>query len=226
MINNNLENKENYLKKYKSTVIEQISKYMAIINEFSHQIDANFKSTNEEYKKFVIKKGLETLLHVFKFLLLYTKNLELTFYNSKKALYYYIEFISQIGEESHEFLKLTPKDAILFVYKKTIFLLDENYVKSFKTNKTDLLKIENFGYLADLQSRYFFEKLNKNKVIGENIQIVNLFQSSLSFLQSLINLIKSNSINLTNFKLKFILGLILLRNEIDKVFLLRAILNK
>ena len=31
---------------------------------------------------------------------------------------------------------------------------------------------------------------------------------------------------LTNFKLKFNLGLILLRNEIDKVFLLRAILNK
>ena len=40
---------------------------------------------------------------------------------SKQAIFYYVEFIGQIGEDSQGFLQLNSKDAILFVYKKTIF---------------------------------------------------------------------------------------------------------
>ena len=37
--------------------------------------------------------------------------------------------MGQIGEDSHTYLQLNSKDAALFVYKKTIFELDNEYRK-------------------------------------------------------------------------------------------------
>ena len=55
----------------------------------------------------------------YTFLLLYTRNLELSIYHTQKSILYYIEFIGQIGDDNHSFLKLNSKDATLFVFKKT-----------------------------------------------------------------------------------------------------------
>jgi hypothetical protein len=60
----------------------------------------------------------------------YTKNLDLTFYHSQKAYYFYIEFIEQISDESVTFLQLNSRDATLFVYKKTIYELNPDYIKN------------------------------------------------------------------------------------------------
>ena len=48
----------------------------------------------------------------------------MVYFHCKKAYYYYIEFIGQISDDSHSYLQLTSKDATLFVYKKTIFEVD------------------------------------------------------------------------------------------------------
>lgn len=222
--NANLEDESNYNKKYDTNINQQLSKYMAIINEFVHQIDANIKLSNKEYKKFIIIKGLETLLHVFKIILLYTKNLELTFYNSKKALYYYIEFISQIGEETHEFLKLTPKDAILFVYKKTIFTINENHIKNFKSLKNDILKIEIFENLTSLHLKIFLNKLDLH---DELTNIADLFQETLKFVQLLINIVNNNSLSLTNSKLNILQKLsLILKIDIETYYGITKKLNK
>ena len=161
MTNLNLDIINNYKKVYDTNEIEQFSKYMAIVNEYIFQLNSSLKIKNVNYKLFVINKGLETISHVFKNILLYTKNLDLTFYNTKKALYYYIEFISQIGEENHDFLKLTPKDAILFVYKKTLFSLDENYIKKFKSLNVERISIDNLNLLIELYSSLFLKYFNE-----------------------------------------------------------------
>ena len=62
----------------------------------------------------------------------YTKNLELSFYHTQKAYYIYIEFIEQISDDNVTFLQLSSKDAILFVYKKTIFELNNECKKNNK----------------------------------------------------------------------------------------------
>tara|TARA_B100000902_G_scaffold272817_1_gene258734 strand:- start:2185 stop:2874 length:690 start_codon:yes stop_codon:yes gene_type:complete len=64
---------------------------------------------------------------------LYTKNLDLTVYHCQKSFYYYIEFIGQIGDSNHQFLQLNSKDAALFVLKKTIFEINEDYRKTYET---------------------------------------------------------------------------------------------
>ena len=62
---------------------------------------------------------------------MYSKNIDLTIHHCKKAYCYYIEFIGQIRESSKCYLQLNSKDAILFVYKKTIFDIDYDFRKKF-----------------------------------------------------------------------------------------------
>ena len=45
----------------------------------------------------------------------------MAYYHAIKSFYIYIEFIEQIAEDHHSFLKLYSRDAALFVYKKTIY---------------------------------------------------------------------------------------------------------
>jgi len=68
--------------------------------------------------------GLSCVLNVFMMVFCSTKNLDAASHHGKKAALYYTEFISQINQDGNSFLKLTPTDAVLFTYKKTIFTTD------------------------------------------------------------------------------------------------------
>ena len=86
---------------------------------------------NQRIYFFVIQRGIETITHIFNTLLLYTKNIELTIFHCKRAYIYYVEFIGQIGDDKNSYLQLNSKDATLFVYKKTIFEINNEYRKWF-----------------------------------------------------------------------------------------------
>ena len=86
-----------------------------------------FYLINPNYLKFIVIRGIETLTHVFNTILHYTKNLEITYLHSQKAYYYYIEFISQISEDQNIFLQLSSNDAIMYVYKKTIYNINKKF---------------------------------------------------------------------------------------------------
>ena len=96
-------------------------------------------------------KGINNTVYIYNFLLMYTKNLELTLYHTQKSIIYYIEFISQIGNEANNLLQLNSKDATLFIFKKTIFeISEESRIKFSETKHTktklDMLKSRNFSY--------------------------------------------------------------------------------
>ena len=80
---------------------------------------------------FISTRGLDTFKHIFNILFLYTKNYNLIIHHLKKAYLYYVEFIGQIGHDNHAYLKLNSRDASLFVYKKTIYKINNNYKKEF-----------------------------------------------------------------------------------------------
>ena len=65
--------------------------------------------------------GLYTALHVFRIVLLYTRSLEMAYSHATKAGMYFSEFVTQITDDGQHYLQLTPKDAVLFSYKKTIY---------------------------------------------------------------------------------------------------------
>ena len=129
MTNTSLQNIENYKKTFFNTSIEIYAKYLGLIQEYMIQCVESIYIKNKFYNEYVIYKGIETISHVFHLLLLYTKNLELTYNHCQKSFYYYVEFMGQVGNENHSFLQLNSKDASLFVYKKTIFDINNEYRK-------------------------------------------------------------------------------------------------
>jgi len=54
---------------------------------------------------------------------------EITFIHCQKAFYFYVEFICQISEAEKLFLQLSSRDAVTYVYKKTIFELPCEHIK-------------------------------------------------------------------------------------------------
>ena len=126
-----LQNLNNYYLNYNKRSTEIFTKYIGLITEYLVQITDNVYIKNHSYFKYIINKGIETISHVFNNILLYTKNLNITCFYSQKAYYYYSEFIgqiSQIQDDNQSFIQLNCKDAILFVYKKTIFELNNDFL--------------------------------------------------------------------------------------------------
>ena len=125
-------------------------KYIQLISEFLICAARNISFHNKKYYLFMIQRGLETIMHCFKILFMYTKNIDLTIYHCKKAYCYYIEFIGQISENGHTYLQLNSKDAILFVYKKTIFQINNDYRKNFILEKEENTFLKNITQLLDI----------------------------------------------------------------------------
>ena len=125
-----LYNVANYKVSIDNSVTEILTKFVRVIVEYMRFISEKITMKNKQYYKFIFERGIETLMHIFSIIFYYTKNLELTFYHCQKAYYFYIEFIEQISDDNVTFLQLSSRDAILFVYKKTIFDLHNEYRKN------------------------------------------------------------------------------------------------
>jgi len=100
-----------------------ISVYYSLVERYLNKCSELNARKDKAYLKYIVRKGVEIINNVFTQCLIYTKNLELTFQTSQSAFLYYCEFMSQIGNENHSYLKLNVKDATLFVYKKLFLKL-------------------------------------------------------------------------------------------------------
>lgn len=133
-----ISNIKNYNDEYENTnVVDYIFKYIELTHKYLNYCDHNLKIQNIKFQDFVILKGLDMLHNVFSILLLYSRNLSFASNNTQKAYCYYIEFIQQIGDENNSFLKLNVSDALLFIYKKTIYNINQEYRKKFKTSEEE-----------------------------------------------------------------------------------------
>lgn len=126
-----LYNVENYNLLIKNSSQEILTKFTEVIIEYMRLIAEKINIKNKQYYIFIFERGIETLIHIFSIIFYYTKNLELTFYHSQKAYYFYIEFIEQISDDNITFLQLSSRDALMFVYKKTIFEINNERKKNF-----------------------------------------------------------------------------------------------
>lgn len=212
LTNNSLSDTSNYILyntiNYKSlienSVSEILTKFVKVIIEYMRFISEKIIMKNKQYYRFIFGRGIETLIHVFYVIFYYTKNLELTFYHTQKAYYFYIEFIEQISDDNVTFLQLSSRDAILFVYKKTIFDLNNEYKKNIQeptTEEKNILETLNiytciyknivlfiinhpdFKYETKNEYintscdaiEYISETLNKNKTKSNHIELVYIF---------------------------------------------------
>ena len=115
-----LSNKDNYKKTLEDPIVLIQLSYVKIIHYYIVHYFENMSNPN------IFIQGFKSLTHIFMFLLMYTKYLELTIFHCQNAIFYYIEYISQITDkEDNMFFNLTLKDAVVYIYTKTIYDLNE-----------------------------------------------------------------------------------------------------
>lgn len=112
------------------TVNEIIAVYAGIIRDYYKSISA------EHYcSRFIVLRGVDTVTTVFNHIIYYTRNIELAISYSEKAYLFYIEFISQISDAEKLFLKLSSRDAAVYVFNKTI--AEINYTMAKPNEETE-----------------------------------------------------------------------------------------
>ena len=174
---NNIFNSNNY-KKVLPPSNKILSSYLEIINEYIVYTIENIKIKDEMLNS-IIYRGLKVLKHIFIILLLYTKNLNLVLYHGKKAYLYFVEFIDQIGEDNHSYLQLTSKDAVLFVYKKTIFEINNEYKTKMILSPEEKEELKNIGIVLNSFNEIVYkiikdeDKKNYKENVGLMISINN-----------------------------------------------------
>ena len=195
--NFSLQNLDNYRKKIDNTTSEVTEKYYMLIAEYFKFITENIKVKNSNFSKFIITRGLDTITNVFNSIFYYTKNIDLTYFHCQKSFYFYVEFVGQISEDEKMFLQLSSRDATLYVYKKTIFEINNeckntnessklindqiaiinSYINIYKTMVYKIIQsdrnnnINNNLYIETFEK--ICKKINKTNLNNENVVLLN-----------------------------------------------------
>ena len=156
-----LSNVENYKNELDSNEHILFLKYVGLIHELFQCCTENIYIQKEDYLKYIMIKGIKNTFYIYNFLLLYTKNVELAIYHTQKSIIYYIEFISQIGEDTNNLLQLNSKDATLFIFKKTIFEVNEDTRKNYKENKVTKEKLEMLQLYIDFYNNLLIQVISE-----------------------------------------------------------------
>jgi hypothetical protein len=157
--------------------------YNSILSNCIKHAKENLSITNRNYLIYVLKNCVFVVNEVFLIILINTKNLELVVHFAQKAFFFYIEFMGQIGDNNHNFLKLSSSDAKLFVYKKTLYDLKRDS----ELSKEEITKINHITEVSDLVNLLVYSYLNN---------INNL--EDLNFISTLFPLLDLISVNYNN----------------------------
>jgi len=179
----------NYKSRINNSVSEILTKFVRVLIEYMKFISEKITMKNRRYYMFIFERGIETIIHIFSVIFYYTKNLDLTFYHSQKAYYFYIEFIEQISDDNITFLQLSSRDAIMFVYKKTIFDLNNEYRKNIQDPTLDekniLDTVDTYTYIYKNIIKFIINHKDFN--YDNKIEYINKCCSYIELITELIN---------------------------------------
>jgi len=175
--NINLLDVGNYNKELNLDIFHRsVNIYINIGNHCVKYLLNNLKTTNKRYLNFIINRGLTTLGHVHNLLFIYTKNDKIINHHLEKGYLYYVEFVSQIGEDTNQFIKLNSKDATLFVYKKTIYDINTEYKKNMRLTTNDMKLSNMMKYFTEIYNDVIFNMITlMNNNLITNIDKLNKY---------------------------------------------------
>lgn len=140
-----------------------------------------FQREDDDGYSFILNRGLVTIGHVFNLILLYTKNLNIAYVYAQKALYYYIEFIEEVFTSQEDLINLNSIDAVIFVYKRTIFEINTNIKINHKLNPEET---ETFNLIHKI-----IQCINNTNTKKNNkIDIIDFCKKSTPFFLDLLQL--------------------------------------
>ena len=106
-----------HFKYFKTRVI---NKYVSIIIEYFNLLNQSEIIKNLSNPSNSLFIGMNAVHKVFEFVLIKTKNIDNAYFYSQKSYFIYLEYLEQI-HKSDLSQNLNHMDAVLFIYKKTIF---------------------------------------------------------------------------------------------------------
>jgi len=173
---------------------EFLSKYYILINQYigfyvENIYDNITINTDKRYRFYILSKGLEMLSNIMNITIMYTNNIDFAFHYCNKAYYYYIEFISQLDTDNNH-LELNIKDAIIFVYKKTIFEIKEpvSTINNCNINEDNVRKTETIKKMINIVNSYV--KVFKFKdIINQNINNADFIDAQIVFDKQFLKMI-------------------------------------
>lgn len=173
-----LNNTSDYKKDIDFEPKDAVALYIELLLEYYHFIEDNIK--DKKCNPFIVVRGLDTLTNVFKLILLSTKNIDYVCCYTQKAFYYYVEFICQTSEMEKLFLQMTSRDAVIYVYKKTICDINKTIVKSLEPCSQETLdKINLIDEHVNLYKTIAIKNINTNSKI-------ELFETFISKLKNIV----------------------------------------
>ena len=86
-INYSLHNSENFKKELECEIYDVVNKLSDLLIEYFKCIKENIKLKKSNFSRFIITRGLDTIINVFNHILLYTKNLDATYFHCFLFLY-------------------------------------------------------------------------------------------------------------------------------------------
>ena len=221
-VNYSLHNSENYKKELDYEISDVVCKFSELIVDYFKLITENVKFKKTNFSRFIITRGLSTITSVFNYILLYTKNLDLTYFHCQKAFYFYVEFVGQISEDEKMILQLSSRDATTYVYKKTIFEIS-NELKKNNENISDYtqLKLDIINLYIELYERILFKLIDDDFTDLEKLNSVQTIYSKLNALNNKSNInILSDIIGRLYFKIEnvtyFLDACLILSKKISK----------
>ncbi len=130
-----------------------VDKYFTIIEEFFQQVEKVLLPISDIQINVSLYIGLNCIYRVFEYVLFKTKNIEKAYYYCQKTYFYYIEYMEQIHQSNLQ-NTLNHSDAVLFIYKKTIFELQKDgdnkifdTITNIMTFEEEISKLNNKEYL-------------------------------------------------------------------------------
>ena len=130
-----------------------VEKYFSLIEEFFQQIEKILVPIGDISIQTCMYIGLNSIYRVFEYVLIKTKNVEKDYYYCQKTYLYYTEYMEQIDQTNLQH-SLNQTDAVLFIYKKTIFELQKDgenktfdTITNIMTFEEEISKFNNKEYL-------------------------------------------------------------------------------
>jgi len=194
-INYSLHNSENYKKELDFEISDVVEKISQLFMDYFKFITENIKLKKTNFSRFIIIRGLDTIVNVLNYILLYTKNIDLAYFHCQKAFYFYVEFVGQISEDEKMFLQLSSRDATTYVYKKTIYEIDSELKKKNEDiSDYTRLKLDIINVYIDLYKTLLLKIVNNDFTDAKNIEKIELIYKKLNTLTDKSNIKKLNEI--------------------------------
>lgn len=159
--NYSLHNNENYKKDLDYEISEITEKITELLIDYFKFIVENIKVKQNNFSRFIITRGLDTIINIFNLILFYTKNLDVTYFHCQKAFYFYVEFVGQISEDEKMFLQLSSRDATTYVYKKTIYDINNEFKKNNEViSEYTRVKLDIINYYIEINKTIILKLIN------------------------------------------------------------------